>query len=72
MDINKYIPTDKAKNLYVMLKNIRDDNNFIMGVLTQLDNDEQRNIVIEEIENGVTDCVTLVFMASAISEIYSK
>ena len=68
MDIETYKPTETAKKLYELLKNIREDENFLLGVLSQLDTDEQRQILIEELENGLDDCGIIILMAGDIAD----
>ena len=68
MNLEVYTPTNIAKKLYEMLKKIRDDKNFIFGVLSQLDTDEQRKILIEEIENGLDNCGIIILMAGDIAD----
>lgn len=68
MMIETYTPTDIAQKLYKLLKNIREDDNFILGVLSQLDTDDQRKILIEEIENGLDDCGVIILMAGDIAD----
>ena len=68
MDIETYTPTETAKKLYKLLKNIQDDNNFLLGVLSELDTDEQRKILIEELENGLTDEGIIMLMAGDIAD----
>ena len=67
MDIEKYTPTETSKKLYKMLKEFRDDDNFIFGILTQLEADEQYNIIISEMENGQKNGGELILLASQIS-----
>jgi U3 small nucleolar RNA-associated protein 14 len=68
MNIETYIPTQTAKKLLELLKNIQDDENFIIGVLSQLDTDEQRKILIEELENGLDDEGVIILMAGDIAD----
>ena len=68
MNIETYTPTETAKKLYELLKKIQDDENFLLGVLSQLDTDEQRKILIEELENGLTDEGIIMLMAGDIAD----
>ena len=68
MDIETYTPTETSRKLYKLLKNLRDDNNFLFGVLSQLETDEQRTILIEELENGLNDCGVVILMAGDIAD----
>lgn len=70
MDIEKYTPTEISKKLYKLLKNFRDDENFIFGVLTQLETDDQRNIIISEIEKGQKNGGELILLAYFLSQGY--
>ena len=70
MDIKNYTPTEISKKLYKLLKQFRDDENFIFGVLTQLETDEQRNIIISEIESGQKNGGELIMLAYYISQGY--
>ena len=67
MDIEPYTSTETSKKLYKLLKNLRNDNNFLFGVLSQLETDEQRTILIEELENGLNDCGVIILMAGDIA-----
>jgi len=67
IDIEKYTPTETSKKLYKMLKHFRDDDNFIFGILTQLETDEQYNIIISALENGSSNGAELILLASQIS-----
>ncbi len=68
MDIETYTPTETSKKLYKLLKNIQDDDNFLLGILSELETDEQRSIMIEELENGLTDESIIMLMADDIAD----
>ena len=67
-DIQTFITTPTAEKLYKLLKNIQDDSNFLMGVLMELDTDEKRKILIEELENGLNDEGVIMLMADDIAD----
>ena len=66
--IEKYLTTEKSKKLNELLKNIYDDDNFLLGIASMLETDEQRDILIEEIENGLDDWSVITLMASDIAD----
>ena len=66
--MEKYLKTETDKKLYNLLKEIWDDNNFLEGISTLLTNDKQKQILIDEIQNGLKDIKIIMDMASDIAD----
>ena len=64
----KYLKTETDKKLYSLLKEIWDDNNFLEGISTLLTDDKQKQILIDEIQNGLKDIKIIMYMASDIAD----
>ena len=63
-----YLKTETDKKLYSLLKEIWDDNNFLEGISTLLTDDKQKQILIDEIQNGLKDIKIIMYMASDIAD----
>lgn len=60
--------TEIGRKLYDLLKNIWDNDDFIIGVMAEVKGDEKRQKLINWIEkNGITDDELIVLLAGDIS-----
>ncbi len=66
--IKKRLTSEISKELYNKLINIWDDNNFILGVMSRTETDEQKQKMIEIINSGLTDTDEILLNAMAIEE----
>lgn len=58
----------KAEHLKSLLDNIFTRKETIKDILSMFETDEQRNILIEELENGLNDKGTIILMAGDIAD----
>lgn len=58
----------KEEYLKSLLDNIFTTNQTIEDILSMLDTDEQRQILIEELENGLDDKGVIILMAGDIAD----
>ena len=58
----------KEENLLSLLKNIFKSESNIDGIMSMLETDEQRQILIEELENGLQDKGIIMLMAGDIAD----
>ena len=58
----------KEENLLSLLKNIFKSESNIDGIMSMLETDEQRQILIEELENGLDEPETIILMACDIAD----
>ena len=61
--IQKHTPTKKAEKLRDLLYDVYNDDDFVFGVLFDLRTDELRQLMIEELEDGLTDSSLIILMA---------
>jgi len=69
MTINKdvYLKTDTNKKLYSLLKNIWDNEEFILGIMTFCFSEEQQQKMIDVINSGVDNKNEITLWAISIS-----
>lgn len=66
--LDEYTQTPISKKLHELLKKVSSNEHFINGVLMTLDSDDQRKILIEELENGLDDTGIIILMADDIAD----
>lgn len=64
----KLIKTEKAEELYKKLKEIWDNEHFIIGVFSHLDNEEKKQEMIAILDSGLTDTDEIILTAMAIEQ----
>ncbi len=58
----------KEEHLLSLLKNIFKSESNIDGIMSMLETDKQRQILIEELENGLDEPETIILMACDIAD----
>lgn len=68
MNIEQYIITESDKKIYDLFSKIPHSEHYMRGLLTMLETEDQKKILIEELENGLTDIKTIMYLACDIAD----